>query len=91
MHTRGRRKVLGLKRNSSGTIHAHAGQTRCAIGLSPCSRNHPCTRGADTGALIGFHLRWEPSMHTRGRLCHRMLLYIRLGTIHAHAGQTLGR
>ena len=67
MHTRGRLVVDVPPVRSSGTTHAHAGQTcRSDTGGYP-DWNHPCTRGADWSPTMMFRDFQEPPMHTRGR------------------------
>ena len=50
-----------------GTTHAHAGQTPPGPPGTLASRNHPCTRGADSEAPWLLAVDEEPPMHTRGR------------------------
>ena len=67
MHTRGRRGDTMVAAGISGTTHAHAGQTAARLAIKFSSWNHPCTRGADLGALNIEPRTGEPPMHTRGR------------------------
>ena len=89
MHTRGRRGDTMVAAGISGTTHAHAGQTAARLAIKFSSWNHPCTRGADLGALNLEPRTGEPPMHTRGRLVDTVTTVFTTGTTHAHAGQTL--
>ena len=89
MHTQGRHGVPLVFLLAVGTIHAHAGQTSAASVIYAVARNHPCTRGADCVTVCFCIFVLEPSMHTRGRHWGVDRLPFALGTIHAHAGQTV--
>ena len=88
MHTRGRQIAIVLAAAATGTTHAHAGQTPPGPPGTLASRNHPCTRGADSEAPWLLAVDEEPPMHTRGRRFHTPRVTLYTGTTHAHAGQT---
>ena len=76
MHTRGRPFAVEPDGASLGTIHAHAGQTRCVTSWICAGWNHPCTRGADEMRDFLDMRGLEPSMHTRGRHVYAGYFYV---------------
>jgi len=87
--TRGRPRVMWAASARVRSIPAHAGQTQPGNANAPPPRVDPRSRGADSKCEPSPGIGSGRSPLTRGRLQHLRHHGLRLGSIPAHAGQTV--
>ena len=85
---RGKQRLKLFNASDFGTIPARAGETPYIRQLGTVLRDHPRSRGGNTGAAASFCSHCGPSPLARGKLKKQTVKLASRGTIPARAGET---